>query len=396
MRKRIQFSVVLLVTALGVSLLGCPGPQQETIKIVTSFPMRSISVGQDTVNGIKLALEEVDYTVGKYKIELVVEDGADETGAWNQAIEEGIARRAVADPDVMFYIGTFNSGAAKRSIPITNQGGLVQISPGNTWPGLTRPGFAPGEPGVFYPTGIRTYFRVCPTDALQGPAAAVWAHEMGLINIYIFDDGESYGKGVADLFEEKAIELRLNVLGHKTLDKKSKDLSAELTAIKDLDIDLIYFGGVTPNGAVPLVRGIKELGMPAKLMGPDGIMEKAFIEQGGEATEGVYVTVVGQPAKILKGKGKKFYNDYLMRYKSEPGAFSPFGYEAAKVALLAIERAGKKDRRAMLEQVSKIQDYHGLFGTWSFDQNGDTNLTVVSGNRISSKSFVFERLLTGI
>ena len=197
MKKGLSLVIVLLLAGIlsSVFLPGC-AEKQETIKIVTSFPMREVSVGHETVNGIKLALEEVDYKVGDFKIELIIEDGGDKNGAWHGDIEAEIAKRAVADEDVMVYIGTFNSGAAKVSIPINNRGGLVQISPGNVWPGLTQSGFMPGEPGIFYPTGVRNYFRVIPTDVIQGPAGAVWAQELGFENIYIFDDGESYGKGV--------------------------------------------------------------------------------------------------------------------------------------------------------------------------------------------------------
>jgi len=174
---------ILLIGSL--SLSGCFKPKRSTIKIVTSFPMQSISVGQGIVNGIKLALDEIDYQIGNFDIELVIQDDGDETGAWKEHLERDIANQAVEDDDVMIYLGTFNSGAAKISIPITNQAQLAQISPGNTWPGLTQAGFLPGEPGSFYPTGSRTYFRVCPTDALQGPASAIWAQELGYQSVFI-------------------------------------------------------------------------------------------------------------------------------------------------------------------------------------------------------------------
>ncbi len=392
MRKGLSITIVLLLagTLFLVFLSGClkTEPESETIKIVTSLPMREVTSGQDIINGVKLALKEADYQVDHFKIELVVEDDGDETGAWQEDIEREIANRAVADPEVMIYLGTYNSGAAKVSIPITNKAGLVQISPANTWPGLTQPGFLPGEPGSFYPTGVRNYFRVVPTDALQGPAGAIWAKELGVENVYIFDDGEAYGKGIAGLFEEIAKEIGLNVVGRMTLPKQD-DYTSELKTIMDLDVDLIYFGGITPNGAVPLIKGVKEI-LGVKFMGPDGLMENTFIEGGGVAAEGAYLTTVGLPPAELKTT--TFYHGYVEEYGTEPIGFSAFGYEAAKVALLAIERARTKDRARILEEVSKITDYDGLFGIWSFDQNGDTTLSVISRNRVKQGDFVFERL----
>ena len=148
---------------------------------------------------------------------------------------------------------------------------------------------------------------------------------------------------------------------------------------------------MTANGATPLLKGIRTILPNATFMGPDGIMEQGFIDHGGEAAEGVYVTVVGLPPAELKGKG--FFDKYSARFGIEPGTFSAFGYEAAKVALLAIERAGVKDRAKILEEVSKIKNYDGLFGTWSFDENGDTTLKVVSGNKVINGEFVFQKLL---
>jgi len=392
--KKMILAVLLLCLVL---VSECLKPQsKETIKIVTSFPMRGMMAGQDLVNAIKLAMEEVNYDVAGYKIELVIKDDGDENGKWQTSIEEDIAKKAVADPDVMIYLGTYNSGAAKISILINNEGGLVQISPVNTWPGLTKPGFLPGEPGIFYPTGVRNFFRVCPTDALQGPAGAGWAKELGFNKIYIFDDGEAYGKGIADLFEQKALELGMTIVGHQTITKDNATLQypEKLEEIKNQNLDLIYFGGTTVNGAIPLIMGIKEFDIKTKMMGPDGIMEQAFINEGGNATEGVYVTVVGIPPSALTGSGKEFVERYKARYNKDPGPVSAFGYEVAKVALLAIQKAGKKNRAKILEAVSKIKDYDGLFGKWSFDQNGDTTLTTISGNIVKDRDFVFEKLLS--
>ncbi|MBI2439661.1 MAG: branched-chain amino acid ABC transporter substrate-binding protein [Candidatus Moranbacteria bacterium] len=366
----------------------------ETIKIVTSFPMRGITVGQGISNGIKLALEEAQYRSGSFSLVLVTEDDGDENGKWQASLEEGIAKRAVADTDVMAYIGTYNSGAAKISIPITNKASLAQVSPGNTWPGLTQPGFTPGEPGIFYPTGVRNYFRVVPTDALQGPAGAVWAKSLGVQSVYIFDDGEAYGKGIATLFKKKAVEIGLQVVGHTTLlDKSVKGIEKELHTLKSTNVDLVYYGGITPNGAVPLVKGLREKGISAKFMVPDGTMEQAFLDQAGDAAQGTLLTVVGVPIENLSSEGQLFAEKYRKRFGIEPETFSVFGYETAKATLLAIEKSGKKDRASILQAMSEIKDYEGLFGKWSFDQNGDTTLSLVSGNVVRDGKFVFEKLL---
>ena len=120
------------------------------IKIVSSMPRTGSAKAQtDTiVNGIKIALEEAGHKVGDF--EIVYADWDDATagaGQWTAEAETANATRAVHDPDVMVYIGTYNSGAAKISMPILNKAHLLMVSPANTWPGLTKPGKGdPGEP----------------------------------------------------------------------------------------------------------------------------------------------------------------------------------------------------------------------------------------------------------
>ncbi|MDD4931000.1 MAG: branched-chain amino acid ABC transporter substrate-binding protein [Candidatus Colwellbacteria bacterium] len=381
---------VILISAYFLGFLEI----RRDIDIVVSMPMRGTSVGPDAVNGMKLALEESGYKSGGRKIELTIKDDGNEKGEWLASKEWEIATEAAGDKQVMVYVGPFNSGAAKISIPITNGSGLPQVSPGNTWPGLTKPGFSIGEPEAFYPTRIRTYFRVCPTDDLQGPAAANWAKELGFQKIYIFDDGQAYGKGIADLFEKRAYDLGLEIYGHQTINTLSQDITENIEDIRKSDIDLIYFGGITTSGAIPLLSRIKEAGIRAGFMGSDGLMEQAFIDQAGMTAEGAYITQVGIPPSEMTGKGREFVDKYRSRYSIEPGTYSGFGYEAMNTVIAAIEKAKNKDRAGILDALSKTSDHDGIFGKWSFDVNGDTSLSLVSGNRIQNREFVFQKLIT--
>lgn len=391
--KRVAILLSVIFSLVSIFLLmriGTP-KQDETIKIVTSFPMRQVTVGKSIVNGITLAMEEVKYKAGKYKIDLLVEDGGGADGKWSEDIERNIAEKAANDPDVMVYIGTYNSGAAKISIPITNKAGLVQISPGNAWPGLTQPGFAPGEPGIFYPMGVRNYFRVVPNDTAQGPAGAIWAKELGASSIYILNDGSPPAKIEATIAKQ-ATKIGLKIAGRATLENTPDGIAKALKDVKGSGADIVYFAGITPNGVVPLIKGLREQSRTIKFMGLQGIKEQAFINQAGSSAEGSFVTSVGIPPNQTD-KGKEFVQKYVTRFKEEPDAFSAFGYEAAKVALSAIEKADAKDRKKILNEVANTKDYDGLFGKWSFDTNGDTTLTLVSGYIVREGKFVFDKIL---
>jgi branched-chain amino acid transport system substrate-binding protein len=379
-----------LVIALLPTLAGCSLQKKRTIRIVTSFPMQGVALGKSAVNAVQLAVEEKGGEVAGLSIELVILDDGTETGQWDADLEATNAKKAVADPQVMAYIGPLNSGAAKVSIPITNQAGLVHISPANTWPGLTKVGFAPGEPGIFYPTGRRTYFRTCPTDEYQAPAAARWAESLDFRSVYILDDGEAYGKGLADLFEETAYGLGLEVLGHVTIDKMADDYRKVLEEVAATNPDLVYFGGYTPNGAPILVRQMHEMGVDAGFMGPDAIVDSAFIAGAGKAAEGVYATMVGvPPSGWTKGAVADFARRYRERFGAEPEAFSLFAYDAANAVLTAIERAATPDRRVILDAMTTLGEMQGIGGNFTFDINGDTTITTISGSVIRDGTFEY-------
>ena len=109
------------------------------------------------------------------------------------------ARKAAQDASTIAYLGEFNSGASAISIPILNEAGILQISPSNTYVGLTRAeGADKGEPDKYYPSGKRTYGRVVPADHIQAAAQVAYQKDEGCTKTYILNDKEVYGKGIAD------------------------------------------------------------------------------------------------------------------------------------------------------------------------------------------------------
>ncbi|MEI6083616.1 MAG: branched-chain amino acid ABC transporter substrate-binding protein [Verrucomicrobiota bacterium] len=365
----------------------------DTIKIVSSLPRTGSANAQTStmVNGIRMAIDELGGKIAGF--DLVYEDWDDaspERGAWDPTIEAGNAHKAVKDPNIMAYIGTYNSGAAKIAMPILNQANLIMVSPANTYPGLTKPGLGEAnEPAVYRPTDKVNYFRVVPADDIQGDVAATFAKEIGIKKVFILHDRELYGKGVADVFKRVATKLGIQVAGYEGIDIKAANFRSLVTKIKSTGADLVYFGGTTQSGAGQLAKDLVSSGVKAKLMMPDGCRENALIESAGkENLEGrAYVTFGGLPPSQLKGKGQEFYEAYKKKYNAEPEAYAVYGYEAGKVALEGIKRAGKKDREAIRAAVAGIKDYEGALGKWSFDANGDTSLKVMMVEEIKNGQF---------
>jgi branched-chain amino acid transport system substrate-binding protein len=375
-------------------------PSDARIKIVSSLPHTGSANNQTQtmVNGITMAIDEAGKKAGPFSIAYEAwDDASPERGQWDPAVEAANADRAIADKDVMVYIGTYNSGAAKISMPKLNSAGLAMISPANTWPGLTKPNVGEAnEPMSYRPTGKVTYFRVVPADDIQARAGAKWAAELGAKKVFILHDRELYGQGIASIFQKVAPTLNLEITGYEGIDPKAANYRSLVTKIRQTSSDLVYFGGSTQNNAGQIVKDLRAGGLQdIKFMAPDACYEKAFIDSAGnENLAGrTFITFGGKAPDQLTGKGKDFYDNYRKRYNAEPEGYAVYGYECGKVAIESIARAGKKDRMAIIDAMAATKDFDGALGKWSFDANGDTSITVMSGNGVENGAFKFIKLL---
>jgi branched-chain amino acid transport system substrate-binding protein len=385
-----------------------PAGPVGTLKIVSSLPMTgsSLTQTQTIVNAMQLRLDQANSTAcgGKYTIEFEAWDDASAAlGKWDPAVETENANKAVADSSIIAYLGTFNSGAAKLSIPILNAAGpLTMISPANTNPGLTKADKdLPGVTDSYYPSGVRNYARVVAADDIQGKVAANFVKSLGATTVYILDDQELYGKGIADVFEATAKEIGLTVVGHEGIDPKAADYKALMTKISTSNAggppDAIYTGMVVDNNAAQLLKdkvAIMGDNTGVKYVGPDGIQTQAFIDgAGADVAEGVYASVAGVPFEELPAAGKQFKTDYEAKFGPLTEPYSVYGYETMSVALKAIEdvcAAGgdPTDRATINTAVHSIKDFDGALGTWSFDANGDTSLTDMTFYQVKSGAYV--------
>ena len=401
MKHRIARTAATLLALAAPAVLGTAALAADafanSVKIVSSLPRTGSANAQTTsmVNGIKMAIAEVGGKIGDTTILFEDwDDASPQRGNWDPAVEAQNADKAIADTSVVAYIGTYNSGAAKISMPKLNTAGIVMVSPANTASGLTKAGLGEAnEPAVYRPSGKINYFRVVPTDDVQGAVAADYAKEIGLKKVFVLNDREVYGKGVAGAFEARAKEIGLEIVGTDGLDAKASNYKSLVTKIKQAGADLVYFGGTTQTNAGQLAKDIVSGGLKAKLIVPDGCYENAFIEAAGAKAlqDRCFITFGGVDPKLLKGKGAEFYENYKKTYKAEPEGYAVYGYESAKAILAAMERihkaGGKIDRATVLAEVGKTKDFQGALGTWSFDENGDTTNRTFSVNTVKNGEF---------
>jgi branched-chain amino acid transport system substrate-binding protein len=409
-------TLLLLLAAVVLALLvGCGGAgggregggeEGSTAKIVSDFPRQGANRFQTTtmVNAIKLAIGQRDGKAGNVTIEYEsLDDATAQTGQWDAAKCAENAQKAAQDEEIIGWIGPFNSGCAAVQIPILNEAHLGMISPSNTYVGLTKPGGKPNEPEKYYPTGERNYARVIVTDDKQGQAGAKLMQEEGWESVYILDDKETYGKGIADQLQQTAEDLGIEILGREGIDGSAANYGSLMNKIAQTDPDAIYFGGIIENDADQLVKDKVGAGMSNEEVAfivPAGVYVDTYLSQGGDAAEGTWVTFGGLPEGELSAEGQEFVKTYQQKYDDEIQPYTPYAYEAANVMLDAIERASEEaggdvpDRQAVLEQIFATEDYKGVLGTWSFDEDGDTTLTELSILKVEGGEFQLDRTLS--
>ena len=370
--------VIFIGFILCLWLAGCgqSGSKMPVIKIGCAAPLTGdqAQLGIDHCRGVGLAIEQANhrenYTVAGYRLEMAAMDDQH-----NPAQAVNVAKKFVADRDVVGVVGHFNSSCTKPASAIYHEARMVSITAASTNPQLSRQGFD-------------TFFRVAATDDIQGPEGAQYAAKnLKIQKIFVIDDKTTYGKGLADEFEKEARKLNLVILGHEGITQGDKDFTPLLTKIKPLSPDLIYFGGIYPEGAL-LIRQARSLNIPSIFMGGDGLATPVFIQLATpEIADGAYATMVGGDMKKIPSAAK-FIQDYEAKY-GEIGQWSAYGYDAANILIEALAKAGKKDREAVLHAMREIPEFGGVTGKVVFDAKGDNQNQFIGVFKVENGKLIY-------
>jgi branched-chain amino acid transport system substrate-binding protein len=359
-----------------------------TVNVYSSLPLQGASRPQTTamVEGIRLALQQNNGKAGDLTVKYTsLDDSTAQAGTWTPEATAANARRVAQDDSAVAYIGEFNSGASAISIPLLNEVPIAQISPANTAVGLTsdEPGADEGEPEKYYPSGERHYVRIVPKDTIQGAALATLMSEDGCGNVYILNDKEVYGAGLARNIESAAQEVGLEVLANEGIDPKAPNFRSQAANMRSEGAECFVFSGITANGAVQLYKDVAAALPDAQLYGPDGVAESGFSDpaEGGipaNVASRVKVTVATLSPDEYPPEGQKFFEDFEAEYgEPNPDPYAVYGYEAMRLVLDTCEELGPDctDKQAMIDALFQTKGRESVLGTYDIDENGDTTLT---------------------
>ena len=353
-----------------------------TVDFYSSLPTVGSSSAQTipAQNGIKLALKLAGNKAGSYSIKYTpLNDATASAGQWTAAQTSADARKAATDANAVYYMGEFNSGASEVSMPILNNAGIAQDSPANTYVGLTASlphVTAKGEPGIYFPTGHRTYTRIVPLDTIQGAADLDALKGAGCKKLAIFDDTQAYGAGLAAVLKATAKMYGIQVVSVQANATVQSDYSSVAQSFASAGAQCVEVSATTASvGGSALVTAIHTALPKATVLGPDGMCTSAWVTD-----ENVLCTVATLDMKAYPG-GKTFLKEYKKAYgTANPDPYSIYGYESAELGIHALSQvkaglSGKALRAAVVKALFATKNLSSVLGTFSINKAGDTTLT---------------------
>jgi branched-chain amino acid transport system substrate-binding protein len=384
------------LAAVAILAAACSGSSSsaagKTLTIGISFPLNGASLASagPARDGALLAIK--DATIDGYTLKAKVLDHAI-NGQKNP--DQGAADMLtfVGDESVVAVVGPFNSAVAQAQIPVSSEAGLLQCSPSNTNPDLTK-----GDAGAALRSGRAVnYVRLATTDDLQGPAVAVYAKENGAKKIYILDSTDAYGKGIADAFETKFKADGGTVVGRQGLPASTTDFSAAATAAKKAGADSIFYGGVTSDGAPLFRNALAQAGLGAlPFYGGDGIYDGvgdgSYVKTAGMNAENSFAS----QAAIESIPDRAAFN---AKFKAEFGhdaeGYAAAGYACAQIIVEGIKAAvtgGSVTRETVRAAVvDKGTSFETVLGPVTFDAVGDTSQHIISLYKVVNGAWVFDK-----
>ncbi|MCL5045841.1 MAG: branched-chain amino acid ABC transporter substrate-binding protein [Actinobacteria bacterium] len=339
----------------------------KLIKIATVSPLSGdqSAMGEGIMYGGQMALEErkAAFEALGFKLELAPQDDQADP-----KVGVAVAQKIIADPNILGVVGHLNSNVAIPSSEVYAKDNLVMVSPANTNPAVTD-------------RGLASVNRVCGRDDVQGPAGAKFAFEkLGVKSIFVVHDKTTYGQGLADEFKKAAEGLGVKVVGYEAISKDDVDYTAVLNQAKPKNPDLIYFGGMYPQGGL-LLKQAREKGIKAKFMGGDGLDDGQIVKVAGanNLVDSYYTSAAGP----LPDSAKDWAAKYKGKFKKDPSAYAAYAYDSMNVILNTMEKlikegGNKKPSRADISKaVRATKDFKGIVTNVTFDSKGDNAFAAI-------------------
>lgn len=334
--------------------LGRAGEGEITVAAVWPFQARGEFLFAE---GLQMAVDEVNAAggIGGRPLALRMED---DRGSVNDGLL--VAQRLADDPTVAAVIGHLNSYVTVPAAAVYEAGGLVLVAPASTDPSLTAKGHA-------------RVFRIVPTDRQTGREMAEFASARGHRRVAIYYVRNSYGRALANAFEERAATAGVTVVARASYAPEAagdgRTFAPTLGEWKDMELDAIFLAGQVPQAGY-LVAEARRQGITVPVLGADAMLSPRLIQAGAGAVEG---TVVPAPFHLEEPRPevRRFAERFRARYGRDADAGAALGYDAVHTLAAAMRRAGSAAPEDVAAALRDLRDLDGVTGRITFDERGD-------------------------
>lgn len=371
-RKTVLAGSALLAGA-ALSLLSVPALAKDVVKIAFIAPLTggvsNMGLGGRNSADLAIRLRNED-PKAKYTYQLVTQDDECKPNVGVQ-----VATKMAADKSIVAGVTHYCSAVAMATVSVYNRFGMPAIVWGAVLPDVT------------YANNFKEVHRVNGTMINQNEVAAKFMTGLGYKKWVIIHDTTDYGKGHNKYFSDYLKKNGGTILGTFGVTADQQDFTTELTKIRELKPDVIYFGGLTPLG-VRIRTQMEKLGIKAQLQGTSGIKSDAYITGAGkELAEGTLSFIEGAPWEKLPG-GLFFTGKYTQQKYSEPAeAYGPFAFAAANLIMDAVEKVGP-DRKKVIEVLNKTKDADTIIGKVTFDDHRQNIVPLISKYVVENGAWV--------
>jgi branched-chain amino acid transport system substrate-binding protein len=349
-----RLAKLFLISVVSIFLLVLPLQAAGTIKIGAIFPITGplATFGTSCANGAKMAIEEVNLRGGVLgsKIELLIEDDQ-----YKPEEAANAAKKLIERDKVVALIAEVTSSVTLVVAPIAQQSKIVLLTPTATNPKVTQVG--------------DYIFRACFIDDFQGEVMANFVYKnLKLKTAAILTAVTSdYSKGLAQFFKQKYTALGGKIVAEESYSEGDSDFRAQLTKIKAAKPEFVYVPGYYADVG-PILLQARELGITVPFGGGDGWDSPVLLQTAGKAAEGCFFSNHYSPdSKELVVQ--TFVKNYQKKYGTTPDALAALAYDAAKLLVDAINRAGSTDSSKIRDALAATKGFRGVTGVITFDAN---------------------------
>lgn len=403
---RARWLCLAALAALLPAVAGCGGVGVASeavgnqLTVYSSLPLQgpAAAISQEIVDGERLALAQAGGRIGPLKVGYVsLDDANPKTGALDPSATSTDAKTAAQDTTTIAYLGELGSEATAVSLPLINAAGILQVSPGSPYIGLTSSLDAgQDEPQRFYPSGKRTFGRLTLGDRAQSIAQAKLMRSLGVRRLYVLDDQNPFQAPLAQLVATQAERAGIVVAAHDSIVATPGSVfTGEIEKIQRSKAQAVFFAGGDGAGTVALWRALHRADPRLLLSGSSALDTPAFAAAIGPAEASTYLTTPLLALDHYPPAAARALHDYRRQFGGRPGAYALYGFEAMSVVLDAIRAAGShgNERQAVIDSFFATANRDSVLGRYSMQPDGETTLSRYGVDRVVGGRAQFSRAL---